>query len=266
MKKILFGAVIAGSLLNVSCKKDPSEAPSIPPQNTLEMDFSDFQESSKSTEDTVDLTQGWFWGRSVTHVAVWNIVLAVNLAVPVASYAEAFNHTPSYVSKSKGWLWQYTVNHESGVYTCKLYGKKEDDGNHWRMEISKEGSFTDVEWYTGISQEDKSAGSWTLNKNAFNVTPYLQVDWSKDANTGVEQIKYTNIETGTDGEGSYITYGIDPSKDFDAFYEIYGAKEDNTVSISWNTTDKNGQIVEEHFYGDDLPRCWNSQALNDTCQ
>ena len=176
MKNLIFAAIIAGSLLNVSCKKDPADAPTIPPQSSLNIDFSDFQGSGKT--DTLITGEGSYWGRSITHVVIWNIVLTVNLAIPVASFKEAMNHTPKYVSKKKGWLWQYTVNHATGTYTAKLYGKKESGEVHWEMLISKAGSYDDVEWYTGISQDDNTAGTWTLNKNAQNAQAYMEVTWS----------------------------------------------------------------------------------------
>jgi hypothetical protein len=47
MKKLIFIALITGSLLNASCKKDPADAPAIQPQSSLNVDFLDFQEVGK---------------------------------------------------------------------------------------------------------------------------------------------------------------------------------------------------------------------------
>jgi len=261
MKKLIFAAIITGSLLNVSCKKDPADAPAIPPQSSLEVDFSDFSSSGKT--DTVTAGSNSYWRRSITHVVIWNIALTVNLAVPVASFKEAFNHTPKYVSKKKGWVWQYTVNHVSGTYTAKLYGKKESGEVHWRMLISKAGSYEDVEWYTGISQDDNTAGTWLLNKDPLNPATYMEVAWSVNGNK--KQIKYTNVNAGDEAKGSYIEYGIDPSLSYDRYYNIYGAKDNYTVNIEWNKTSKIGHIKEEPFYNDSNWRCWDTSLSNTVC-
>jgi len=261
MKKLILTAIIAGSLLNVSCKKDPADAPRIPPESSLDADFSDFE--GTGITDTVTTGEGWYWGRSITHVVFWNVALTVNLAVPVTSFKEAINHTPKYVSKKKGWLWQYTVYHATGTYTAKLYGKKETGEVHWKMLISKDGAYEDVEWYTGVSKDDNSSGTWNLNKDPLNPKAYMSVAWSV---TGVKkEIKYTLIESGNIALGSYIEYGTDPGISYNAYYNIYGAKDDYSVQIQWMRYTKNGRIKEEKFYNDGEWRCWDSAAANTTC-
>lgn len=263
MKKLVFAALIAGSLLNVSCKKDPADAPTLPPSTSMDIDFSNFQEDGKTDSTAVDTTKFDHWGRAAIQAGVWNIVLTVNLAVPVLSFKEAFNHTPSYASKNEGWLWTYTVTNASGTYTAKLYGKIVGDSNEWRMLISKAGAFTDVEWYTGTSKNDNSGGSWKLNKNAFNVTEYLNIDWSRSGTK--EEIKYTLVEAGIPEYGSYIEYGVDSSLTMDAFYNIYAAKDNHSVDIKWNRTTKEGNVVEPAHYGDNDPRCWDTTLHNTVC-
>ena len=54
MKKLLFATLIAGSLLNVSCKKDADDAPVLPDAETMEMNFSDFNSNNANRRTTVD--------------------------------------------------------------------------------------------------------------------------------------------------------------------------------------------------------------------
>ena len=260
MKKLLIATVIGATVLNMSCKKDPEDAPTIPPADTFEMDFSDFNDGGKSAIDT---TKRDHWGRAAIQVGVWQLILAGNLAIPVLSFKEAFNHTPSYVSKKEGWLWEYTVQNWTGTYTCKLYGKLNTSTTDWRMLISKSGSFTDVEWYTGTSQNDKSAGTWSLNKDALNVTPYLGIDWSKSGT--VKTIKYTNINTGASGYGSYITHTVDSSKTLDANYVIHDVANNYKVDINWSRATKEGYSNEPGHYLDNDNRCWDSNLKNKVC-
>jgi len=265
MKKLLFTLLIAGSLLNVSCKKDASEAPDLPPPESLSIDFSDFSNANSRTSAAIDTTKKDHWGRAVIQVAVWNVIIGVNMAVPALSFKEAFNHTPKYESKQLGWLWSYTVTNNSGTYTCKLYGKfNSNNGTDWTMLISKENAFTDVEWYTGNSKTDGTGGSWTLNKNALNVTPYLDVTWSKS--TTKQEIKYTSIEAGNAGIGSYIEYGIDTTLAFESYYNIFAAQDNHDVAIIWNKTSKEGKVKEEKYYLDNDYRCWNATRTNAICK
>ncbi len=265
MKKLLFTLLIAGVLLNVSCKKDASEAPDLPPSESLSVDFSDFTNTNSRLAATFDTTKKDHFERAVIQVAVWNTIIAVNMAVPILSFKAAFNHTPTYASKNLGWLWTYSVTNNSGTYTCKLYGKfNSNSGTDWTMLISKANVFTDVEWYTGTSKLDGTGASWTLNKNAFNVTPYLDVTWSKSATK--QEIKYTSIDAGTAGVGSYIEYGVDTTLAFESYYNIFAAENNHDVAIIWNKTSKEGKVKEEKHYLDNDYRCWNTTQTNAVCK
>ena len=78
--------------------------------------------------------KNWAW--AATNVQVWNSVLTLTLVVPVAAFAEAFNHQP--VLQSDGsWLWQYAISVQEGNFTAKLYGKIVTEGIEWTMLLSK---------------------------------------------------------------------------------------------------------------------------------
>lgn len=263
MKKLLFTALIAGSLLNISCKKDASEAPLLPPKSSMSADFSNFQESGKTDSSSIDTTKFDHWGRAAIQVTVWNIIIGLNMALPVAAFNEAHNQTPEYVSKKEGWLWSFSVTEASGTYTCNLYGKFVGESIEWRMLISKAGSFTDVEWYTGISKTDGTGGSWSVNKNAFNVTKYLDIAWTK-VNSDVD-VKFTLVEAGVPENGSYINYKEQPSASFDRAYDIYLAKENQTVNLLWNKDTKDGKAKDPAHYGDNDYRCWDAALQNTVC-
>jgi hypothetical protein len=169
------------------------------------------------------------------------------------------NHTPKYVSKKKGWLWQYTVTHATGTYTAKLYGKKETGEVRWKMLISKNQSYEDLEWYTGISQDDNTSGTWSLSNKPLNPQAYMNVTWTIKGDK--KEIKYTSIESGNTASGSYIQYGIDPRLSYDR----YGSKDDYNVNIEWSKETKVGRVMEEGFYGDSNWSCWDPTLANIVC-
>ncbi len=52
---------------------------------------------------------------------------------------------------------------------------------------TKEGEFTDVNWYSGVSDLSGTTGIWQLNRDPQNVTPFLDIAWSRDLTTDLEQ-------------------------------------------------------------------------------
>jgi hypothetical protein len=152
---ILSLAIIGMSL--VSCEKDKKDAPELPPESAFVMNFGDFQEGQKST-----LTQS-NWSTAAFTVMVWNTVLGVTLAVPVASYIEAFHHEPVRIDNNT-WKWSYTVPVNSVNYTADLYADVLDAEVTWEMYISQEGgsaTFYGTKVHA-ISSEPMAAGHFTL--------------------------------------------------------------------------------------------------------
>ena len=262
MKKLFFLTLLSTTIIATSCKKDAETAPELPPFSSLAMDFSDFN-SSTNTTGKIATDTTWHWGRAAVQVGVWNYVLAVNLAVPVAAFKEAFNHEATYVEASKEWMWTYTVSNENATYTAKLYALVSGKTVSWRMLLSQSGVYSDFEWFTGVSKLDQTGGSWSLNSDPLYKLKFIDIVWSKSATK--EEIKYTNVIPGHEGNGSYINYGIEFGADLDAFYDIYLKKENSIENIKWNTTNKNGKVKEPAYYGDDNYRCWGTDLANTIC-
>lgn len=261
MKKLLFVALLSGIILNVSCKKETETvaeiAPEIPPLSTFAMDFSNFQSAGKTASDST------YWGLSAFEAGIWNYILYVNLAIPVASFKESFNHKAVYVSDTKEWLWTYTVQAANATYTAKLYAKVSGSDINWRMLLSQSGVYSDFEWYTGVSKTDQTSGTWSLNVGPQKKASYIDIAWSK--NSTKSEIKYTNVLAGDEGKGTYINYGLTPGTEFDAFYDIYYAKDGSTTNIIWNKANRNGKVKKPTLYGDSDYRCWGTDLANTVC-
>ena len=90
---ILIIAIAAVGVMS-GCKKD-KPAPGLPPTSSMVMDYSEFNSggSGKSAHDggisPYDSSTAWGW--AATNVVIWNVVLTVNLAIPVAAFVESFN-------------------------------------------------------------------------------------------------------------------------------------------------------------------------------
>ena len=248
-----------------------NQPPEIPPKSTLVMDFSDFNDSNAQNPAQEENSQSNMtttivnWGWAAFNVAVWDIVLAVNLVVPVAAFFESFNHQP--VLQSDGtWAWSYSFNVGLFTYNAELHAETDAGGDTtWEMHISKEGGYTDFLWFSGVSNFPLTEGTWTLYRSPDDPATYIGVEWERDLSNNTSYIKYTNIVPGGSENGGYISYGITTDTPYDASYDIYNKGQDNLTEIEWNLTTLEGRIKDPRTFGDDDWHCWNSNLEDITC-
>jgi hypothetical protein len=251
-------------VLIASCESDKTtnpedQAPAIPPQSTMLIDFSEFPDTTSGLEDQIVSRNNWGWAYS--NVRVWNSVLTLTLATPVGAFLESFNHRP--VQQPDGsWLWQYNVTNQEPIYTAKLYGKTTTDGVEWRMLLTKVGEFTDFEWFTGLSNLPATEGTWTLNKDPNTPTEFLYIEWYRDTQEETANVKYTKVTPALAGQ-SYIFYGKTNEIPYNRFYQIFDAQDNRLIDIKWNYEMKFGRVKDPIRFGNENWYCWD-EYLNDT--
>ena len=254
------------AIFTSSCKKDKGEAPTIPPSSSFVMDFSDFKQN-KSGLAIQDSTQTNA-ANAIVQVGVWNVILTVGLAVPVAAFLESFNHQAE-LDNDNWWVWSYSVPVGLKTYNASLHGKVVGQEVQWEMYLSQSGGFTDFKWFTGTSDLNGTSGQWILNESPTVPTTLLQIDWHNNVD-GTADIKYMNVapSTSTHGteNGGYIMYGKTNNTPFNAFYNIFYKSQDNLVEINWNRTTKEGQIKNPKAFNDVLFHCWDSNGYDVVCQ
>jgi hypothetical protein len=260
LKKItalFFVAILGGAIIFSSCKKNEEDAPDIPPLSTFQMEY---KLDPADTAGNKNIQSVCNFGKAGINVWAWNLVIGLNLAIPVAAFGESFNHTPTYANDV--WTWEYSVNHGFTTYTAKLQGSIDGDYSHWEMYLSKSGAFTDALWYSGDSKLDGTEGSWSVNYYPNNVqTPLVDIVWHKDEDTGTSDIMYTNMIPGAAGNGDYVTYGITEDTDYETFYTIYDADLARTIEILFNQTTKVGKIRDSQ-----TTNCWGTELTADEWQ
>jgi hypothetical protein len=267
--------IIAGLFWGCEKKENP---PALPPAGTMSIDFSTFTTSKKSaiTEgENKGITIGdkTNWLLAATTAGVWNIILAVNLVIPVASFDLAVDKTPVYLDNK--WVWSYNFNVVGATYIAKLTGQELSNDVKWEMYISREGvgAFTELLWFEGTSKLDGKSGKWILNHSQQFPEPMLQIDWEADGSR-VGNIKYTYIRDKKDDrstdlfKNSYIQYGL-TTNTLNAYYNVHqntGVVNDfEDIFIEWNSTNHNGHIKANGYFQDNLWHCWNEIGDNVTC-
>ena len=252
--------------LIVSCEDDKStspqdQAPTIPPQSTMIIDFSEFPDTSSADNFSSLTLSRNNWGWAYWNVSVWHSVLTLTLAIPVAAFFEAFNHQP--VQQPDGsWLWQYSVTQQEPYYTAKLYGKTVTDGVEWKILLTEDGAYTDFEWFTGFSNLPATEGTWILNKDPNLPSQFLYIEWHRNTQEGTADVKYTNIVPNAPKNGSYIYYGKTNEIPHNRFYQIYGAELNRLIDVKWNYEQLFGRVKDPIHFEDENWHCWD-EKLND---
>jgi hypothetical protein len=253
-------------------KKDTP--PSLPPANSMTIDFSNFLASQKSAGIDVLATKT-NWTAAVTTAGFWNLLLTINLIVPVASFKKAMDNTPVYI-ENKTWEWKYSVNVIGATYNARLTGQIQTSNIKWEMYISKDGvnSFVEFLWFSGTSALDGKSGQWILNHSQSFQEPLLQIDWAVTG-SDVGNIKYTYVRDKNDNrstdlfKNSYIEYGLTSATlngKYTVHYNVSTTTTDfKDVYIEWSTANHNGHIKALHYFQDSNWHCWDGTGNDVTC-
>jgi hypothetical protein len=276
MKRILTLLIImvfaAGFL--TSCKKDKGNPPTLPPAESMAIDFSNFSTGIKSAVDLPKGVNEINWDYSVLMASYWKAVISTTLAIPVAAFKIAVNQTPTYLS-DKTWQWSFSVTVLSVSYTARLTGQNRTSDVLWNMYLSKTGtgSFTDFLWFTGTSKTDGTGGQWVLNYSPIYNEPLLQIDW-KGSKSAVTYVKYTYVRALTSDsprvtdtfKDSYIEYGA-LTGTYNYYYKIhfYYLSEFYDADVNWSSTGIIGRVKCLKFFGDSLWHCWDASHVDATC-
>lgn len=255
-------------ILFAGCKKDKGDPPILPPEESMIIDFSNF-ENAKSADNTgIKGTENSSWEFASVAALWWKGVITATVAVPVTAFQMVIDQNPEYVSE-KTWQWSYSATIAQAAYKARLTGQIKADSVEWKMYLTKEGTggFTDFLWFKGNSAFDGKSGTWTLNLSNSNPVPVLGIEWAKTSDTQWN-IKYSYIKNDNDPfKNSFIQYGL-TSGSLNAYFTIQywnGAKLSN-VNIEWNTSIHNGRVKSIDYLGDDQWHCWDANKVNVNCQ
>jgi hypothetical protein len=270
---LLIIMVFAAGLLT-SCKKDKGSPPSLPPAESMAIDFSNFSSGTKSAADLPKGVNEINWDYAALMASYWKVVISSTLAVPVAAFKIAVNQKPTYLS-DKTWQWSYNVSVLTVSYTVRLTGQNRTSDVLWNMYISKTGTggFTDFLWFTGTSKTDGTGGQWILNYSPLYNEPVLQIDWT-GSGTNVTYVKYTYVRALTSDsprvtdtfKNSYIEYGT-LTGTYNYYYKIhfYYLSEFYDADVNWSSTGIIGKVKCLKFFGDSLWHCWDASHVDATC-
>jgi hypothetical protein len=247
-------------LVFASCEK-ADEPMDLPPAESLSIDWDAFPQSN--TKSSGILAAG-NWVYSTATVFIWNVTVAGNILIPTVAYSAAFNYTPVYLGDNS-WEWSYSVPVNGKTINASLIGTRlNNETFSMEMTLSEEGGFQNFRWFEGVIRYDHTEASWTLSHSPGDEVEYLRIDYSKDYDAGVSNIRYTVIDPLNELYNAYIDFGIDPDLDLDAHYNV-SKSEGSTTYIEWNRTTKAGHVKDQQHFGDDLWHCWDGLLQDVDC-
>jgi len=262
----IFVAFFATACSDVNAPE--GEPPTLPPATSLVMDFTDFPEQQLATASTAMAAPaaGSYWMRSAFVVGVWNAIVTITLAPPTLAFIASFGNEPEWDDEAGAWVWMYDFDVLTVPHSARLEARMITDNIQWDMYISREGGFTDFNWFSGVSHASGTSGTWALNKSPDDPTEFLDIEWSRASSGDTHDLKYTIVETGADGYGNYIEHGWTEATPYNAYYNLYNSNTQNLTEIQWNRTTKAGRTADDQHFGDPDWRCWDEDLENADCQ
>ncbi len=275
MKKIitpLLLMIFLSSFLT-SCKKDKDNPPALPPEESMTIDFRNFESGNKSAVAYSSKgVENSNWEFAALVAGYFRTMVAGTLAVPVYSFKLASGGAPVLI-EDKTWQWSYSVSLAGKTYKARLTGQIRSTDVQWKMYITGEGigGFPEFLWFEGTSESDGSGGQWILNHSPRFNEPALQIDWTLSGNT-TDVIKYTWIRSlGDDRDPDpFKTSNIEYGKltgTFDSYYSIYffNGLAFSEMDVEWHSSTHNGRVRSISNFGDTNWRCWNGNLVNVIC-
>jgi hypothetical protein len=263
-----FILILSVMILNTSCdKEEKGEQPELPPVESMVMDFSDFQESPGDIVkgEKVAITTYTNFNYAYQTVSFWNAFTAISLLVPVSSYSYALQQEPVYLGNNK-WEWSYNFMIEQEEFTATLKGERLDNE---RFSMVMNIAYADLpllklKYFDGICRYDHTAAEWNLYKfdDASSIKT-LEIEWTKNYETGDASLKYTYVEPGQTETNSSITWIIDPDGTYNAGYYI--VLSTGNVDIEWDTKTKAGHVRSPYYFEDSDWHCWNDLLQDIVC-
>lgn len=247
--------------------EQPTTPPELPPKSSMSSDMGNFSSNEEKSTTVNGVSNFQF---AAGNVIFWQSFLAVDLAIPVAAFNEAFNHNFEYLKTDQQWKSEYSVSVANQEISATLYAKRSDNNNKvmWKMYLSSEGKFDDFLWFEGESNINNTGGFWTLYKSPSAPRPVLRINWDRIDGEAVSST-YTLVDVNSDKEGSSIAYGLSSENGFTHRYAVTiesKNQEGYDLSILYNQETRVGKVKSETHYNDNIWHCWNENLEDTNCE
>ena len=228
---------VISALMLASCKKKtPGDPPTLPPAETMQIDFSNFILASRSAN--AKGVTSFNWEKAVEIVSSWRTFAA---DIPVTAYKGVAGQKASHISGAK-WEWSQSSN--------RLTGETAGSQVKWEMYVSN------AKRLDGTSNIAGTEGKWTLYEGQ---TAVLQIDYTNSGG----KITYTYQKEGNN-KGAFIEFGS-ASGAYNFYYTVRyynaGLNKFSEANIEWNNATKAGRIRSADYLNGAWQQ-WDGQKMD----
>lgn len=260
---------LAATFLIISCQDSTSsldeQPPQLPPSESMNMDFSVFDENTNTTSSnlTADNESYSHFFNAAIRAMVMEAIVNTNLTIPKTLLKAAENVEPELTDNGE-WTWSYTSDANNNNFEIRLVATSgSDDLVNWQMYVTNSAlNIENALFFEGEVTEDGSTGNWTyyalFGEEAGSEVS--QTNWSIESEDQVD----LRLEVLTDRNGNlgdYIEYSFNSPVKLATYYN---ADEDQTSEIEWNIETIEGYIIAPNYNNGDQA-CWNSNFQDIEC-
>lgn len=250
------------ALAGTSCKKKkddpptPGTPPTLPPIESLEMDFSDFDTPPPADGTKIVVNNYTYYREAHTDLGFWRSLLEDDLlAIPVAALANARTKTGQEAS-SGTFEWSLSFSALSASYVGTLKAVKGSTSYTLELNVAPSSSpSSTVKYLDGTVSNDLSTADWNIFEGSVHVLDGL---YNKNATSGYTSLDYTYVKTGQAESNSSILYTYTPSASpYNATFDLdmsYGL-----VEIEWDTSTMAGRVKSPNLTD---PATWYAWTTN----
>lgn len=258
--------LVAASLLMISCQDSTNslneQPPQLPPVESMNMDFSAFDEDTGANLTAENESYTHFLNASI-RAMVMKAVVNSNLAIPKALLNAAENVEPELTDDGE-WTWSYSNDANGNSFEVELVATSGNNGTVlWQMYVTNSAlDIDDVLFFEGDVETDGSAGSWTyyalFGEEAGSAVS--QTTWNAVSEDQID-LRLEVLTDRNNNLGDYIEYSFNSPVKIATYYN---AGEDQTTKIEWNSESYEGYFIAPN-YNNGEQACWDSNFQNVEC-
>ena len=259
--------LILGVFLISSCKDSAStvnndEPPQLPPVESMEMDFSTY-ENNQGSGNSVASQKGTNFAQAAVRAFIMKTVVDVNLFIPRLLLEAASNNEAEF-NEEGGWTWTYSKMADGETYEVRLLATRTSDNEvSWQLFVTNSAlNIDDKLFFSGTSSNDGTNGSWTYFnlQNSEQEEAVSEIEWNVENEEDIS-LRLEVVSDRNNNMGDFIEYSFDGTIK-NAVY--FNADEDETTELQWNVETNAGFIIAPN-YNNGEQACWDENFANISC-
>ena len=249
---------------------DVSEAPPLPPDASMVVDLSTFDETVPGAPGAASTVSYKNFRNAATRVSAIGSALIAAATVPAAVFTAARLNEPTSEGDNT-WVWSYSVTVDYITFTAALTGIQNSDKSiDWSMVMSADAPLRPVQdfvWYTGTSNVTNLEGSWQFYDmtTPTEQNPTITIDWTASEDDGKAKLTVENVDTRADSEYAGDVLDYDATENDAAVLSYEDSSEGEVWDITWNLDTGEGSLkVPEYNNGEKA--CWDANKQDAECE